>query len=431
MKTTLYLLFVFTIMLPTPAHAYLDPGSGNALVYVLISFFGAFIFSLKSLFYAIMGKGAKAEAVGEKGEQDRIVIFSEGKQYWNTFKPIVEALLARKVPFSYYTMNVNDPCLEIDNPYLNNRYIGNGNMGYAKMGNLKADLVVATTPNIGTEGYPLPRSKNIKNLVHVFHAIESMPMYHIGSLDNYDSVMLEGEYEGDMIRKLEKMRGLKEKKFVMAGLPYMDELAAKKQRENIVNIKNDVTTVLVAPSWSTKGCLTEYGTDFIEDLAKAGFKVIVRPHPQSLRVEKEMIADMITKLSKYKNVSYDYEMDGSHSFAQADVMISDRSRVRTDFMFLYEKPVITLEVPNSSIEEFEMLYLQYSWLEEQLAENGYVVNHDNVKDIAEVVKKAVQDVDVAKIREFRNKSVCNWGRSGEIIADYLVQESKRLQEVEQ
>ncbi|MDO4179047.1 MAG: CDP-glycerol glycerophosphotransferase family protein [Phascolarctobacterium sp.] len=429
MKTTLYLLFVFTFMLPMPAYAYLDPGSGNALVYVLISFFGAFIFSLKSLFYAIVGKSnGKAETTASDTQDSGIVIFSEGKQYWNTFKPIVEALLRKQVAFSYYTMNVNDPCLELDSPYLDNRYIGNGSMAYARLGNLKASVMVATTPNIGTEGYPLPRPKNVKNLLHVFHGLESMPMYHLGSLDHYDTVMLVGNYEVPMLRKLEKIRSTPAKKLVLAGLPYLDELAAKKEREHIENIKNDVTTVLVAPSWDTKGCLAEYGFGFVEDLAKAGFKVIVRPHPQSLRVEKEMVDQLISALSKYPNVSFDYAIDGSRSFAEADVMVSDRSRVRTDFMFLYNKPVITLDVPLGSMDDFEIVHLPDSWLEENLARLGYTLNHETVKDIVAAVTNISNKTTVEDILKFREEALSNWGRVGEVIADYLVQAAQEAQE---
>ena len=36
------------------AHAYLDPGTGNALVYVVISLIGAVAYAVKSAFYKIV-----------------------------------------------------------------------------------------------------------------------------------------------------------------------------------------------------------------------------------------------------------------------------------------------------------------------------------------------------------------------------------------
>lgn len=225
MKNFIYLVFVWWFFMPSVAHAYLDPGSGNALIYMLLSLFGAIIFTLKGLFYRLIRKKDLLEnEQALKENQHNIIIFTEGKMYWNTFRPIVEALLKRNVSFSYYTMDINDPCLKIDEPNMNNCYIGNGNRAFAKISKLKADVVLSTTPNIGTKGYPISRSKSIKKLVHVFHAFDDLATYHRNSLDSYDAVLLVGEFEKAIIRKLEKLRGLPTKELFEAGLPYFDVL---------------------------------------------------------------------------------------------------------------------------------------------------------------------------------------------------------------
>ena len=158
MKDFFYLVFIWWFFIPSTAYAYLDPGSGNALIYLVLSFFGAIIFSLKGLFYKIVGKKDLLEdEQALKENQHNIVIFSEGKMYWNTFRPIVEVLIKKNVVFSYYTMDIYDPCLTIDAPNMNNCYIGNGNRAFAKISQLQADVVLSTTPNIGTEGYPIVR----------------------------------------------------------------------------------------------------------------------------------------------------------------------------------------------------------------------------------------------------------------------------------
>lgn len=154
MKTTLYLLFCILFFLPCTAHAYLDPGTGNALIYVVMSFIGAVAFSLKGIVYRILGKSVDNDVSYGDYNRNSIVIFSEGKMYWYTFKPVVEALIAKKVHFDYYTMDIHDPCLEIDNMYLHNKYIGKGNRAYVKIGTLQANIVLSTTPNIGTPEFP-------------------------------------------------------------------------------------------------------------------------------------------------------------------------------------------------------------------------------------------------------------------------------------
>ena len=325
----LYIFFCICFFVPSTVYAYLDPGTGNVLVYVFVSLFGMVIYSLKGLFYRIVGEKEETKTNGKtNGFGNEIVIFSEGKAYWNTFKPIVKALLDKKAYFSYYTMDVDDPCLTIDNPYIRNRYIGNGNMAFSKIGHLKAKVMLSTTPNIGSEGYPIPRSKNTP-------AKELYP----------------------------------------AGLPYLDELALRKEQteQEIVEKKSDKPVVLVAPSWGIKGCLTQYGYHFIELLARAGFNIIIRPHPQSLKVEKALLDTIQKALKAYDNISWDYEVDGTASMKAADILISDTSAVRVDFLFIYQKPIITLEMPYGDMQEFEWVDLKESWMEQALATMGYTI----------------------------------------------------------
>ena len=429
MKTALYLLFCIWFFLPCTAYAYLDPGTGNALVYVVMSFIGAAAFSLKGIVYKLLGKSAGNDDASDEYVRNNIVIFNEGKMYWYTFKPVVEALIAQKVHFNYYTMDIHDPCLEIDNVYLHNQYIGNGNRAYVKIGTLQANVVLSTTPNIGTPGFPIPRSPNIKKLVHVFHAFSDMTVYHIGSLDNYDAVLMVGEFERDIIRNLEAVRHLPAKDLVVAGLPYMDELAKEKRTADEGISRTGKPTVLIAPSWSKKGCLMEYGTEFIADIARAGYNVIVRPHPQSLKVEKELIANAVELLSEFNNVVWDYDIDGSASMGRADIMISDASYVRLDFLLLYNKPVITLEIPFESMDIFERAYIGESWIENRMAELGSVLNHDTICNIVNEIEKTLSFSTSESIQQFRNKNLSNFMHSGEVIAEYLIDKSRKNSEV--
>ena len=428
MKEFIYLIFIWWFFMPSVAHAYLDPGSSNALIYMVLSFFGALVFSLKGLFYRIIGKKDLLENEQIlKENQHNIVIFSEGKTYWNTFKPVVEALLKKNAIFSYYTMDINDPCLEIDEPNMNNCYIGNGHRAFAKISNLEADVVLSTTPNIGTKGYPVSRSKSIKKLVHVFHAFGDMALYHRGSLDNYDAVMLMGEFEKPIIRKLEHLRGLPEKELYEAGLPYLDVLEEKK---NLIpkpaESNSDVKTVLIAPSWGVKGCLYQYGSKFISLLAQAGFHLIIRPHPQSFKVELEFLNRIKNELSSFKNIEWDFETDASQSMQRADILISDTSMIRIDFLFLYQKPVITLEMPFEDFMDFEIADLGESWTEQALKKLGYTLGKDRIEELPTIVLETIKTKTSEDIIAFREENVYNYKRSGEVIADYLIENGRKL-----
>ena len=433
---TFYIFFVICFFVPSTAFAYLDPGTGNALIYVLLSLGGAVIYIAKNTFYKITGASKKRNktitdngtGVSDFKSDDNIVIFNEGQIYWNTFKPVVEALIKKQVRFSYYTMDVDDPCLLIDNPYMHNKYIGKGYFAYHKIGNLKANVVLSTTPNIGTNGFPVPRSNGIKTLVHVFHAFDDLTCYHKGSLDNYDAVMLVGPFEIPILRQLEQLRALPEKELYPAGLPYLDELYEKRN----INLKempsavtgqqsdHHVQTVLVASSWGEKGCLKHYGIHFIEVLAKAGFRIIVRPHPQSLKVEQGFIESIKNQLSDYDNIKWDFAIDSSVSMQAADILISDTSSVRVDFLCLYQKLFITLPIPFENMQDFEMADLKTSWKEEALAEIGYTVKEEEIDQIDTIVYSLLDNRNQKDLAGFREKNIYNFRHSGEAIAEYLI-----------
>lgn len=433
----LYVFFVICFFVPSTAHAYLDPGTGNALIYVALSLLGAVFYFVKGFFYKVIKrKEEQNETQADIKDADNhhsIVLFNEGKAYWNTFKPIVEKLLDKNQHFTYYTMDIEDPCLTIANRLMDNRYIGDGNMAYSKIGHLSADVVLATTPNIGTKGYPIPRSKKIKKLVHVFHAFDDLATYYKGSLDHYDAVLLVGAFEIPLIRKLEELRNLPAKELVPAGLPYMDELLrnAKLNSEMSADIADRTSnnpediTVLLAPSWGEKGFLKTLGTDFIEQLAEKKFNLILRPHPQSLKVEAKLIRSIENKLKKYVNLKWDFNPDGTDSLKTADILISDTSAVRLDFALVYHKPFITIPsvFSQEAMQRFEIADLGFSWIEENIKAIGYTLQEGEIDRLDEVILNVLKEKSNTDILEFRDKHIYNLDNSGEVIAGYLIQNS--------
>jgi|TARA_B110000438_G_C15820808_1_gene654375 hypothetical protein len=48
-----FINFIFILLLPTNVYAYLDPGSGSALITAIFSFFAAIVYTAKKYFYKI------------------------------------------------------------------------------------------------------------------------------------------------------------------------------------------------------------------------------------------------------------------------------------------------------------------------------------------------------------------------------------------
>ena len=407
--------------------AYLDPGSGSALVGTLIAVAGAAVYSLKSFFYRIVsGKGGGDHSRITTADLNSIAIFSEGKNYWNTWRLIVEELIARKVHFAYYTMDLHDPALLIDSEYMHSRlHDKNKSVSYHKLSNIKADILLATSPNIGTPGFPIRRSPNVKKMAHVFHAFADISAYHKGSLDNYDVVLTVGPHQEKYIREVEAARCIKPKTLLPVGLPYFDaQYLALTNNQSIKH--SDIRTILVAPSWGAKGCLKEYGIGFVKELAEAGYDIIVRPHPQSYIAEPEYIAKCQAETARYKNVVWDGETIGSVSMEKSDLLISDTSSIRFDYAFLYGKPVITLDIPKTSQQEYDGVYQKTQWGDDAASKIGCVLNHDSIGSILAEVKRLASTVRLGSssstLLAFRNETISNLGASHKAIVAYLQKE---------
>lgn len=403
----------------TPILAYLDPGSGSALVGTIIAVAGAGLYSLKSFFYRLVRKPTPAEIDAAKNANPDIAIFSEGRNYWGTFREIVDELISRKVHFAYYTMDLHDPALLIDNEYMHSHLFDkNKAASFHRLANIKAKVLLSTTPNIGTPGYPFKRPANVEKLVHVFHAFADISAYHVGSLDNYDIVFSVGPQQEKPIREVESKRNLKPKKIVPIGLPYFD--AQYHATHDITCAKRPNKTILVAPSWGAKGLLTEYGTGFIAKLAEADYEIIVRPHPQSYIAEAEFIDRCKAEVLKYSNVVWDSETVGTKSMLVSDILISDTSSIRFDYAFLYEKPVITLDIPHEKQMEYEGQFMSEIWTDSAAKRIGRVLGHRDIENIVAIVGDVLTGDGEEDVRRFRDETITNLGTSAKAIANQLV-----------
>lgn len=434
MRISLFLILLM-VMFPPNAYAYLDPASGNALFSAVIALIGTGAYLAKSIFYRFTrGSVSTTEHRNVRQEEDNtMVIFSEGKAYWGTFRPIIAELIHRKISFRYFTLDAQDPALRIDNKYMRARRLSKGMRGFAVLNKLSAPVMLATTPNIGTAGYPLKRSSSVAKLVHVFHAMNHVFAYRKGSLDHYDSVVTVGDHEKKALRIVEQARGIPKKELISLGLPYLDDMfqqIMEVQDNQCAVTKKDaleskLPTVLVAPSWGRKGCFTEYGVNFVKDLSKAGFPIIIRLHPHSYVHEAEKVKQWKKELSKFSSIFWDEETFSTNVMKQSDILISDTSSVRYDYAFLSCKPVITLDIPSDSREAFESSYFTEEWDAELATQIGVVITKAEVNDICSVVKNTVLSFSGEHLNSLRKDYLTNFGKVAPAVVSYLGKEIEK------
>ena len=293
-------------------------------------FFGQRLF-MKLKFIVRGGKAAKIS-----NAKIPYVIFSDHKRYWNVFKPVCDEFEKRKIDIAYWTASSDDPALCEKYGHVKTEFIGEGNKAFARLNMMNAGICLSTTP--GLDVLQWKRSRTCDFYVHIPHSLDEMLGYRMFGVDFYDAVLLTGDFQGEYIRRLEKMRNLPQKELLTVGYPPMDE---QKKRLDAVSkipnqVKNDVT-VLVAPSWGENAILKKFGVSFLSAIQKTGFNIIVRPHPQTVSSEKDMLANLMSQfpeIEAYILKELEYKSSKSRiaiEFIADDVSLYDIEIMRTAF----------------------------------------------------------------------------------------------------
>lgn len=403
---------------------YIDPGTGSMLFSVLISLFALGYFAFRGVLIKLrlLFAGKKGSA---KGRRIPYVIYNEGRQYWNTFKPVVEEFEKRGILLVYYTSDQDDPVFGTAWQYVRSEFIGSGNKAYSRLNLMEADVCLMTTP--GLDVFQLKRSKGVKHYCHVVHMINDATTYKRYGLDYFDSVLLSGQWQGEDIRYLEKLRGLPPKKLVTVGCPYLDV-----QRSRLTKMEpagEHPFTVLVSPSWGASGLLSLYGEKLLDPLAETGWNIIVRPHPQSRVVEKELIARLQAKYNKNNKIIWDFDPDNIVSISKADIMISDFSSITLDFAFLRDKPFLAA-VGDFDARPYDAGKVPHPlWQFQVLDKIGRELKPEDFPRIGEIIKNIADDPASARNRALAKEKAWQYqGQAGRRIADYMVQVHQEVSE---
>lgn len=416
MKRFWFLFFILFAI--APVFAYIDPMSGSTILYVVAGFFAALFYGLRGFFYRLinlwLGRGF---TLNTTDEDHAMVFYSEGKQYWNVFKPIIESLADRKVKTLYLSSSEDDPGLKYKSSYLDSRYLGGMAQSWVTLNNLQADLVVMTTPQLDI--MTLKRSKRVKHYCHVLHSPTDIHSYRKFAFDYFDSVLCSGPYQIESIRKMEENRGSNKKVLLETGLTYYDIL--KKDPDQHEKKQDARPTVLVAPTWQPFSIMNRFGEELIEKLMEIDkYQIILRPHPQSYVSFPDIIQSMEERFEGIEHFHWDRNPSGAESLNSADLMISDISGVVFDFAFLKERPVLFFDVPFTG-KGMEAANLEHpAWDMEIRSELGALCKEEDLQDLESIVD-GLLDKPAQDLKVLRDQSLYNFGRAGEAAASQLLE----------
>ena len=403
---------------------YIDPGTGSMLFSILIGavatlyFLGrAAILKAKLLFGAKKGGVALTD-----NNFKQYVVYNEGMQYWNLFKPVCDEFEKRQLELTYYTSAEKEPVFDQNYQFVKPEFIGEGNKAFVRLNMLSAGVVLMTTPGLNV--YQLKRSKRAGHYAHLLHAASDATMYRLFGIDYFDSVLLTGEYQAADIRALEGQRGLPAKELVTVGCSYLDVL-----QEKIAALpaeENHPFTVLVSPSWGAAALLSRYGEKLLDPLVATGWRIIVRPHPQSKKSEADMLARLEERYKDKANVEWDYERDNIHAMKKSDIMISDFSGIIYDYTFLCDKPVmyVNAEMDLRPYDAYDIDGGKNIWQFDVLKKIGIELKEEQFADIGAVLKNASDSEVLAAAR--KEAKAAAWmfpGQAGKEIVDFMTKKA--------
>lgn len=409
---------------------YIDPGTGSMLFSIIIGIAGVLIFAGHALIIKLKFFFLGGRAKNDDSRKIPICIFSEGKRYWNVFKPVLDEFEKRGKDIHYLTASPDDPALTSDYKHVHAEFIGEGNKAISKMNLINADLVLSTTPSLDV--FQWKRSKTASYYVHLPHMPNDITTYKMFGLDFYDAVLLSGSYQEDEIRRLESMRSIPAKEIVLTGIPYLDKMKERLDSTSRDDITEKERTVLLAPSWGSNGILTAYGASFIESLIKTDYRIIIRPHPQSFTSEKDLIDRLMKQFPESDRLRWNRDSDNFDVLNEADILISDFSGVIFDFALVFNKPVIYTE-PVNDWSQYDCSWdTEELWTYKILPRIGRKLTKDNFGSIGSLIEDCISggdSKDLAAGRDLaREQTWCNIGQGSVKVADYLINKHSELVE---
>lgn len=406
---------------------YIDPGTGSMLFTILIGAAGALLYVFRSAWVKLKGFFAGGGRARGKEAGAPFVFFTDSKRYWTIFKPLCDEMERRGESVLYWTASPDDPMLQERYEHVKTEFIGEGNRAFARMNMLRAEVVLSSTP--GLDVYQWKRSRGVKWYVHVLHAANGVTSYRMFGTDYYDALLLSGEYQIRDVRSLEALRHLPPKECVLAGLPHMDAIRERWLERGPAPAHE--TTVLLAPSWGPSSLLHRFGEKMIERLRETGYRIILRPHPQSLVSEKELIDGLRKRFPEDERLEWNFDNDNFDALYRSDLLISDYSSVMLDFALVFDRPIIFADVSFDK-EPYDAGWLdEEMWILRTLPRIGMQLTEENAQRLPELIRESLDSRAFAEGR--RQAMAENWvhpGGSIPVIADYLIRVRQRLAEKE-
>ena len=388
--------------------AYIDPGTGSLLISVFFGSVATLLYSLRGFYYELTSRISGKSNNKRLNYSDKLVLFSEGKNYWRVFKPVIENLIHLEQEHVFLTADKDDPGLKIKNQYYLPVYIGPLPQAIMVLNLMKAKMCITTTPQLGVIALKL--SPGVKHYCYLSHAPMDVHANKKFSFDYYDSVLCGSDYHVKNLRQLENDRKSKHKLLLKTGCTYFDGYDNSDQKRG--------NYVLLAPTWGERSFLNYDIELLISCLLDGRYKVLLRPHPQSWISDKEILHRIANRFEWNDNFKIDSSTDNSEAIAHSQTLICDvTSGIIFDAAFVYRKPIIAIDFEwddggheSSDLEEKASTYFL-------LEDVGKVITPADYQQINSIIESTNEKPITNQIID---RHIYNYRKAGPVAAEQII-----------
>ncbi len=353
----------------------------------------------------------------------KLIFYSEQSGFYKYFKGMIEYILNNSnITIHYITSDINDKIFEMKNPRIVPYFIVTNQLIPLFM-KIEADIVVMTTPDLGN--FYLKRSIVRKDVEYIFtdHGLGSQNLlYRQNALDYYDTIFAKNYKQEEEIKKIEEIRNVKKKKIVQTGYSMIDDMIL--EYEKVKELKNDKITILIAPSWQEDNIMDSCIDNILDKLLSDDYRIIVRPHPQYIKRNKQKIENWILKYKDKINENFIIEQDFSsnETIYTADLVITDWSGIGYEFSFSTTKPCLfintDMKILNPDYKEIDTVPMDI----EVRNIVGKSIEKDEINNIKNIVDELIknQSLYMEKNKQNREKYIFNIGKAAEIEGKYII-----------
>jgi CDP-glycerol glycerophosphotransferase (TagB/SpsB family) len=262
------------------------------------------------------------------------VFFSEETNYQKYFIDLIKNLSALEKKIIYLSSDKFD---KINEKNVINVFIGKGLLRTFFFSLIKCKYFFMTLTDLNN--HDVKKNKKIDKYIYVFHAANSTHRaYTETAFNNYDVILCPGFRHELEIKKMENLYNLKKKIIIKSGYFFLDTI-----RKSYIKKKIQKKSILIAPSWNynKENFVNNYLEKILDILlAQKKYKIVFRPHPETIKREKKFIINIKNKYTNFKNFLLDLEKNNLFSMQNSDLLITDYSGIAIEFILGLKKPAI-------------------------------------------------------------------------------------------